>query len=180
MSLEFVPSPNKSSRRGQKPSHIVIHAMQGSYKGSISWMSNRKSGVSAHYLISKSGEVTQMVRDTDKAWHANNANRWTVGIELEDGFFTKLGNGKFQLVRTCINDPDWVTDAMLNRAAEITRQVMDRYGIPIDLVKSRVVGHDSELMRKYGNKHKDPGPYFPWNRFYSLVTDYENHSTDKD
>lgn len=178
--MKFIPSPNKSSRRGKKVSHIVIHAMGGSFNGSISWFSNPKAKVSAHYLISKSGETVKMVEDKDKAWHANNANSWTIGIELEDGFFTKLGNGKVALTRDCRNDPNWATEPMLKAAAEIVYTLMIKHSIPIKELEARVVGHDSILMRKYGNNHKDPGKYFPWSTFYSLVREHEKNRLDSD
>lgn len=176
--MNFIPSPNKSSRKGKRPTHIVIHAMGGSFNGSISWFSNPKSKVSAHYLVSKTGESVQMVQDKDKAWHVNKANAWTIGIELEDGFFTKLGNGKQVLSRDCRTDLNWTTDPMLKEAARITAEIMNKYAIPMSELKTRVIGHDSVLMRKYGNNHKDPGKYFPWDTFYSLVRGYENNSDD--
>lgn len=76
---------------------IVIHSMDGFHKGTISWFRNPQSGASAHYLISKEGEIRQMVREQDMAWHAGrydegkapsfllpNPNWYTLGIELED------------------------------------------------------------------------------------------------
>lgn len=81
----------------QKPIEgIVLHSMWGTYQGSISWFKNQDAKASAHYLISKGGEITQMVEDSNTAWHAGiiddvapewvkpNPNFNTIGIELED------------------------------------------------------------------------------------------------
>ena len=65
-------------------SAVVIHYTEGSYAGCISWFKNCESSVSAHYVIrSADGQVTQMVREADKAWHARSANGYTIGIEHE-------------------------------------------------------------------------------------------------
>ena len=76
---------------------IVLHSMWGTQAGSISWFKNPSALASAHYCISKDGEIIQMVRDTDMAWHAGiydegkcptwampNPNFYCLGIELED------------------------------------------------------------------------------------------------
>ena len=76
---------------------LVIHSMDGTYQGTISWFRNTDSKASAHFLISASGEIRQMVREKDGAWHAGivdsgkmpswaspNPNMYTLGIELED------------------------------------------------------------------------------------------------
>src|SRR3546814_8656528 len=66
----WVTSPNYPSRSGTAVREVAIHTMQGSYAGSISWFQNSSSQVSAHYLIrSSDGQVTQMVREYNKAWH---------------------------------------------------------------------------------------------------------------
>lgn len=75
---------NHAKGRSQNIRGVVIHSMDGFYNGTISWFKNPDAQVSAHYLISKSGEVRQMVEDKDTAWHAGNYNPYTIGIELED------------------------------------------------------------------------------------------------
>ena len=63
---------------------VVIHYTEGSYAGCISWFKNCDAQVSAHYVIrSRDGQVTQMVHESDKAWHARSANAYTIGIEHE-------------------------------------------------------------------------------------------------
>lgn len=88
--VNFTPNGMKEVRG------IVIHSMGGFYNGTISWFKNPDSKASAHYIISKKGEIRQMVEDKDMAWHAGvydepipnqlkpNPNFYTIGIELED------------------------------------------------------------------------------------------------
>ncbi|WP_345006556.1 peptidoglycan recognition family protein, partial [Streptosporangium album] len=103
---------------------IVIHVTQGSYAGTISWFQNPAAQVSAHYVVrSSDGDITQMVREKDRAWHARDWNSRSVGIEHE-GY---------------VDNASWFTDAMYRASAALTRNIADRYGIPKD--RAHIVGH---------------------------------------
>lgn len=75
---------NYAKGRAKKINAIVFHSMEGFYNGTISWFKNPDAKVSAHFLVAKSGEVRQMVRLEDCAWHAGAYNDRSIGIELED------------------------------------------------------------------------------------------------
>src|SRR3990167_9627074 len=106
---------------------IVLHSMGGFYNGTISWFKNKDSQASAHYLISKTGEIRQMVRDTDVAWHSGvydagkpppwaliNPNWYTLGIELEDE-----------------KNYEWqYPEAQRKATKELVKFLMDKYNIP--------------------------------------------------
>ena len=148
-------------RSGESVRYVVIHTMQGSYSGSISWFQNPAAGASAHYNIrSSDGEITQMVHERDTAWHAGNLtyNRRSVGIEHE-GFVSDPGR--------------WYTDAMYRSSAALTRHLCDKYGIPID--RSHIIGHnevpDPYEPGRFGGagNHTDPGSGWDWGRFMDLV-----------
>ena len=80
--LFFTSSPNYSSRNGQSIRLIVIHDTEGSYAGAVGWFTMPRSQVSAHLVMREDGgEVTQMVPLTAKAWHACDANGYSIGIE---------------------------------------------------------------------------------------------------
>ncbi len=163
-------STNYSSGRsgGGRPRFIVIHTMQGSYAGSISWFRNTSSRVSAHYnLRSSDGQITQMVRDGDTAWHAGNSyyNANSIGIEHE-GFVADPGR--------------WYTTAMYTASARLVRHLCDEYGIPID--RAHIIGHYqiprsgsgapcSTTATNCGGAggHQDPGRGWDWDRFIALV-----------
>lgn len=87
--LKWVSSPNYSSRGGQRVRLVVAHDCEGEYLGSISWFSQTRSQVSAHVVLREDGgEVTQMVRFANKAWHACNFNPVSEGLEMA-GFADK-------------------------------------------------------------------------------------------
>ncbi|MEV4751518.1 N-acetylmuramoyl-L-alanine amidase [Streptosporangium sp. NPDC049248] len=128
---------------------IVVHVTQGSYAGTISWFQNPAAQVSAHYVVSSSdGDITQMVREKDRAWHAGNHNSRSVGIEHE-GY---------------VDNASWFTDAMYRASAALTRSIADRYGIPKD--RTHIVGH----VEVPGADHTDPGPNWNWTRYMQFVT----------
>lgn len=139
---------NFATGRSAAIDKVIIHVTQGSYAGSISWFQNPASEVSSHYVVrSSDGQITQMVRDSDTAYHARSANSSALGIEHE-GF---------------VDDPSWFTDAMYRSSAALTAYLCDRYGIPKD--RAHIIGH-SEAP---GNDHTDPGPNWDWTRYMQLV-----------
>ncbi|MFE3516489.1 peptidoglycan-binding protein [Streptomyces sp. NPDC059166] len=141
-------SANFATGRTATVDKVVIHVTQGSYAGTISWFQNATSKVSSHYVVrSSDGQITQMVRDKDTAYHAKSANASSLGIEHE-GF---------------IDDPSWFTDTMYRSSAALTKYLCDRYGIPKD--RSHIIGH-SEAP---GNDHTDPGANWNWSYYMQLV-----------
>lgn len=153
-----------SSRNGSAITHVVIHTMQGSYAGSINWFLNSDSEVSSHYLMrSSDGQITQMVRNADKAWHARSANVYTVGIEHE-GF---------------VDNPEWYTDVMYDESAKLTAYLCNAYWIDCSRAYDGV-SHSSvvELSNDFTVKghqhypeqvHADPGINWDWPRYHSLL-----------
>lgn len=133
--------------------YVVIHVMQGTYAGSISWFQNPESNVSAHYCIrSDDGQVTQMVRHSDIAWHAGSSyyNQRGIGIEHE-GYF---------------DEPRWYTEAMYQLSAALTRHICDTYGIP--RTRSHIIGHNE------ASSTPCPGQIWDWSRYMSYVTEQDD------
>ncbi|MGA3524942.1 N-acetylmuramoyl-L-alanine amidase [Melissospora conviva] len=139
---------NYAAGRSSPVTTVVLHVTQGSYAGTISWFQNPSSQVSAHYVVkSSNGEITQMVREGDTAYHARSANPYSVGIEHE-GY---------------VDNPSWFTDTMYRSSAALTRYLCDKYGLPKN--RTAIKGHN-EIP---GNSHTDPGPHWNWNYYISLV-----------
>jgi len=88
------PSPNTEDRRkGCRADMIVLHYTgMSSADKAIRWLANPKSKVSCHYVIDEAGGITQMVAETQRAWHAG-ASHWagetdinsvSIGIEVQN------------------------------------------------------------------------------------------------
>ncbi len=149
-------SSNQSSRSGGAGAinRIVIHTTEGSYNGAISWFRNSSSNVSAHYVLRRSdGEVTQMVGDDRRAWHACGNNNDTIGIEHEG---------------TSYSSSQW-TPAILDSSARLSAWLVQQYNIPID--RNHIVGH-GEIQPDSCSGRSDPGSYFPWDDYLDMVASY--------
>ena len=156
---------------------VVIHYTEGSYAGCISWFKNCQASVSAHYVIrSFDGQVTQMVREADKAWHARTANGYTIGIEHEAyddilSFFTEaMYQSSADLIRSICS-----RYAVISSHRTFYRDILDdgtclNYGVH-DLggedACTKIRGH-----QHYPDQtHTDPGPYWDWNYYYKLINE---------
>ena len=160
----WTASPNYSSRAGSAITHVAIHTTQGSYAGSISWLANPDSSASAHYVIrSSDGQVTQMVRDANKAWHARTANPYSIGIEHE-GY---------------VSSSSWYTNAQYTASADLTKHMCSQHGISCSSAYNGV-SHSTvtELSQSYTVKghqhypsqsHTDPGIYWDWPGYYNRL-----------
>lgn len=135
-------------RGGNAITYVIVHIIQGSYNGCISWFKNPSAKVSAHYVVSRGGNITQMVRNSNTGWHAGNwtYNQRSIGIEHE-GYVTDQS----------------FSDAMYRSSAALVRYICNRYGIPTD--RAHILGHNEVP----GATHTDPGPNWNWSLFMSYV-----------
>jgi parallel beta-helix repeat protein len=148
---EWIESPNYTPLGWRNVTYIIIHVMDGYFNGTIDWFRNPASQVSAHYLVSQEGEIVQMVREKNAAWHAGNweYNLQSIGIEHED-----KGNW---------DKPNWATEELYKSSAALVRYLCDKYGIPKD--RAHIIGHNEVP----GVTKPCPGPYWDWNYFMGLV-----------
>ena len=134
----FVGCAAVNFRRGRpagfKPEAIVIHIGEGSLRSIDMQFNDPNARVSAHYCVSKSGDIHQYVDEKDTAFHAGtidkpawsglkpgkapgtfiNPNFYTIGIEHE-GFA----------------DDQW-PDAQLATSAALVGEIAQRWSIPLD------------------------------------------------
>jgi len=155
---------NYTAGRTTPVTHVTIHTTEGSYASTISWFQNCSSQVSAHYVVrSSDGQITQMVKESDKAWHVGTSNGYTVGIEHE-GYIADPGT--------------WYTSAMYNASAALSRDILASLGlsqkvfdgsggwnaVPADSIYD-VKGH----VNFSNQTHTDPGSGWDWPRYKTLV-----------
>jgi N-acetyl-anhydromuramyl-L-alanine amidase AmpD len=155
----WLESGNKTSsaRKISSVDRIVVHVTEGSFWGSVRWLRNRRSHGSSHYVISRGGDVVQLVSTSDVAWHAGNrwVNRHSIGIEHEG--FTRRGG---------------FTRAQYEASARLVAYLAARARMPID--RRHVIGH-AEVPDPDGtgiggsHHHTDPGKKWNWRRYMALV-----------
>ena len=141
---------------------IVIHDIEGSYATGIADFQNPDWKASAHYVVSKTGQITQMVAEKDIAWHAGNwdYNTRSIGIEHEGYAYI----------------PYTYTTAEYQASAHLIASICSRWGVQMD--RNHVIGHyqvpDPNHPGQFGGEshHTDPGPYWNWSYYMSLAQGY--------
>jgi len=161
-------SPNQDSRpEGMQPDLLVIHHISlppGEFKSRtssqhiIDFFQNQldpnahpyfaeisDQQVSSHFLITRSGEVIQLVSTQARAWHAGvssfmgreRCNDFAIGVELEGD-----GDTLFE-------------DAQYQSLAKLVEQLVNVYP------NLQFVGHSDVAP----GRKTDPGKYFDWEKF---------------
>lgn len=163
---------NFSSRDGHVPVIIVDHISGGSMSSMDSWFQSASNTVSsAHFGVSKTGEIHQYVAIDKMAW-ANglkvdaikdatapiikerspvNPNKYSVSIEHE-GTDGDLTEAQFQ--------------ASVWLHFYIQSEVKRIYGKDMILDEKHVIGHFQVDPKR---KPYCPGPKFPWSRLYQAL-----------
>lgn len=108
--------------------------------------------VSAHFLIERTGDVTQFVSCLDRAWHAgasqhggrSDCNDFSIGIELEG------------------TDDTPFTDSQYVALTRLSTALMSRFPA---ITLSRITGHEHIAP----GRKTDPGPCFDWQRYLSSL-----------
>ena len=143
---------------------IVIHCMDGTLPGTMSWFktAGRPVPTAAHFLVGRVGTVVQMVLERDKAIHAGSPveggwNDRSIGIELE-ARLTPWPKGHSMPFPV-----DEFPEPMLSAAAALVADICTRRGIPAD--RTHIVGH----CEVPGVTHTDPGARFPWADFMARI-----------
>ena len=132
----------------------VIHTIQGTAAGCLSWFRNCSAEVSAHYVVSEAGGVWQCVDENYKAWHVGCANSYCIGDENE-GYAESPSH------------PQSLYDA----AGLLFRDICNRWGIPKQHngCPPGILGHVDINNCVCGGSHWDPGGGWDWGYFIGVV-----------
>lgn len=138
------PSPNFDERRAN---YVILHyTSDDTAEQSLSTLANPVSRVSAHYLVSRDGQIYSLVDERSRAWHAGvsywggnrDVNSAAIGIELDN-------NGR---------EP--FADPLVNALLALLGDLKERLSIPA----ANFIGHSDIAPRR----KIDPGRAFPWQR----------------
>lgn len=158
MNIPFQQSPNYAVGPTKK-AVVVLHFTLGGYKGAVEWLSNanRPNRSSAHFVIGrKLGEITQLVKITDIAWHAGgisnpndrarkimlknldgsyvNPNQYTIGIELAAGYDVDQDG----VIEPNEND---ITEWQYEQLTELIKSFKNNPDTAFALVPSNIIVH---------------------------------------
>lgn len=160
-------STNKSSRRGHVPKVIVNHMTDGTAQSCIEHFTTPKNTTSsAHFMVSKLGQIYQFVKIEDNAW-ANGASPDLARHSMNP------------VIRSFGVNPNWVSvsiehenfksekgiltseqkEATINLHAYIMWYVEEKLGSKIEADKDHIIGHrDIDPLEK----SFCPGTFFPF------------------
>ena len=174
LSITQKSSPNKGSRGSWKPDVIVCHITEGAYAGAVSWLCNPASSASCHFVVSKKGEISQLVPLTEAAWcqgikasatpsataaivqqRGVNPNLYAVGIEHE---------GKWSDCKGCLTDAQKMASGKLIKY--IALKLKETYGVNFSFDRTHIIGHYEISPR---NKPNCPGQNFPWSEVINIA-----------
>jgi N-acetylmuramoyl-L-alanine amidase len=148
---EFI-SPNFDARAAQIPLDLIIIHYTGmtTAEEALHRLCDEQFKVSTHFLISKRGEVYELVDPVNRAWHAGvsfwqgetDVNSRSLGIELDNP--------------GSINPPEPFPVVQINTLLKLLEELTATFNIP----RHRIIGHsDVAPLRK-----QDPGVLFPWQK----------------
>lgn len=143
---KITPYNHYNGRNGQGIQYIVIHYVGalGGAEANCTYYASGDVGASAHYYVGFSGEVWQSVEDCNGAWSVGGSRQGSGG----GAFYGKANNYNTLNIEMCVrkrstasmnaNDQDWYyEDATVKATTELTKMLMQKYGIPLD----RVIRH---------------------------------------
>src|SRR4051794_34430050 len=73
--IRQTPNKTETNRTAKTIDSIVVHDTEGRFIGSVRALQSARREASAHFVVSRRGQVVQLVPVTDVAWHAGNS-RW--------------------------------------------------------------------------------------------------------
>jgi hypothetical protein len=160
----WVPANPRNFQRADRPNDlavnmVIIHDIEGSAEGCLSWFQNPQARATSHYVVDSMGRAYQMVKEHDVAWHAGNrdVNQRSVGIE-NNGYAYR---------------PGFFNTNEYEGLAKLVRDITIRHQIPRD--REHIIGHNEVPNPSRpgsfggGSGHTDPGPYWNWDSFMTLV-----------
>ena len=157
--VDLSPNYNNFPVQGRT---VIIHATRSGksmnpteFTGSLNYM--RQPGTtSSHWVISRGGIKARVINNNRQAWHAQEDNDNTWGIELEQG-----------------TEDDGFTMPQMVALAEVCRDdYMAGFGVPAvhakDSSEPGFIGHQETAQGRRNGK-SDPGVKFDWDLFFRLL-----------
>lgn len=169
MQINKLLTPYNLNRLGEtsRIKYIVIHYVgaTGGAEANCRYYASKYIGASAHYYVGFGGEIWQSVEDGDIAWHCGakayrhpecrNSN--SIGIEL------CVRNKGSQAAES----RDWYfEEATVTAATMLTRELMEKYGVPAD----RVIRHYDVTGKICPNPYVYNHTAHTWEAFKAALT----------
>uniref|UniRef100_A0AC34F3F5 N-acetylmuramoyl-L-alanine amidase domain-containing protein n=1 Tax=Panagrolaimus sp. ES5 TaxID=591445 RepID=A0AC34F3F5_9BILA len=158
------------SRKGKTIKYLIMHFTEENFTRTVNIFTNnsRDNPTSAHYVITQKevnnlagGQVLRVVPEELRAWHAGTSswgndtslNYVSIGIEhVNLGFNGNVSMPEMNRTYFPYDDDE------IAASGQISRDIVKQYGI----LPQHVIGHE-DVQPAW---KPDPGPLFPWGKFY--------------
>ena len=148
--IETFKSPNFNERKANHQlTYLILHyTAMASYQEVLEYICEKRNKVSAHFLVTKKGDIFYLVNLKKRAWHAGQSywqglkdlNSNSIGIEIDNSGH-HIHNEEYNHVQI-----------------EILCKLIKKLELDYNIPPKNVLGHsDIAPFRKI-----DPGEKFPW------------------
>ena len=178
LKFEFIASPNFWPGRKVPCTVLVYHYTAGGPIESCVKYFQQKDGTSAHFVIERDGKIVQMVKLTDRAWHAGESiwkgvkgvNNFSIGVEICNwGLLKKKGNDyfcwpkdysqKFTGIEPFKDSKGdfWENypEAQIKSLINVSKFILEKFPT---ITLDNIIGHENIAP----GRKKDPGSAFLW------------------
>lgn len=175
--INFRKTPNHSGEfKAGNLDTIIVHYTAGPARNSINTLTNPRVRASAHVVVHRDGNITQLAPFNLVTWHAGKSqykgrvgfNKYSIGIEIENDGTLKKSGSKYRAWYGAIHEEEEVIEAIhrnsttkkywhaytqkqIETVEELCRLLIEKYDLKF------ILGHEEIApLRK-----QDPGPAFP-------------------
>ncbi|MBM7112066.1 N-acetylmuramoyl-L-alanine amidase [Archangium primigenium] len=144
---------------------VVIHTCESSYASCWSWLVNKDSGVSAHYVVNESGsEISQLVSEASRGWHVGATYVSSLnGDQMTHLEGTSVNNFAVGIEHGGSASQTSFPAGQIEASAKLTCDITRDNAVPRDAF--HIVGHGK--LQPYNRT--DPGANWPWTQYIARV-----------
>lgn len=167
---KLISGYNHNAGNVSRIKYIVIHytGALGDAKANCNYFAGGNRNASAHYFVGYDGAIWQSVEDCNIAWHCGASSYKHTDCRNSNSIGIEMCVRKRNTASMGATDKDWYfEDATVAAAAELTRYLMEKYGVPA-----------SNVIRHYDVTGKIcPNPYVyntaghTWEEFKRKISD---------
>lgn len=173
---KLISGYNHNAGNVSRIKYIVIHytGALGDAKANCNYFAGGNRNASAHYFVGYDGAIWQSVEDCNIAWHCGASSYKHADCRNSNSIGIEMCVRKRNTASMGATDKDWYfEDATVAAAAELTRYLMEKYGVPA----SNVIRHYDVTGKICPNPYVYSTAGHTWEEFKRLVSD--DNAVDK-
>lgn len=157
--------PSVADHGPHVPVRVVLHSTEsdglgpGYADGVCGYWQRQGLGYGAHFIVSREGTVSTCLGRSRIAWHVENHNTGSIGIE-------QAGFARFSAM-------EWISrEKELDAVARVIARLAAAFTIPLEHSTDRGVSMHIDCSREFGGSHTDPGHFYPFSHVLGMARSY--------